>query len=293
MMEKKEKNKKAEMRPTTKRTHRWAFPFGLGIGVLAIIGAITLISFGVNSIKKVTDQTALKKEYAIFIKNVIRNDPRPYDDLKEAPMAQLLDAAIWDLIGTGDTTVGKYEYSENDPIGYRVPQEDIEVYFVRLFGSEIKPQHETILGAGYTFHYDAIAQEYTIPVTGISPIYVPTVSDIDKKGNSIILTVGFVGYGEWATDDLGWQVDPLPIKNMKITLRERKTDSKDIPPYYVGSLQAIVAEDIAISTAAKPTTTQAPQTTQPDTEQTTTISELAQTDDTTETGETDNSTATD
>lgn len=280
-------NEKLEVIPQTKRGHRWAFPFGLSIAVLAVIGAITLVSFGVNSIKKVTDQTDLKREYAIFVKNVIRNDPSPFDDINKANMSQLLDSAIWDLIGTGDTAIGKYEYSENDPIGYRIPQDDIELCFVRLFGSEVKPQHETVLGAGYTFYYDAVTKEYTIPVTGISPIYVPRVYSIDKKGSSIILTVGFVGYGEWDTDDLGWHTDPEPVKFMKITLRERKTDNKDIPPYYVGALQATEAEDIAVSTAKKSTATQAPPTTQAETEQTI---ETAETDDS---GETVNNTSID
>ncbi|HZK38964.1 MAG TPA: hypothetical protein VFD23_02280 [Clostridia bacterium] len=286
-------HEKRKMKPQTKRTHRWAFPLGLGIGILAIIGAITLISFGINSIKQVTNKTALKKEYAVFIKNVVRNDPSPYDDISKANMSELLDAAIWDLIGTGNTAVGKYEYSENDPIGFRIPQDDIEFHFVRLFGSEVKPQHDAVLGAGYTFFYDAVAKEYTIPVTGISPIYAPEVYAIDKKGSSIILTVGFVGYGEWDTDELGWHTDPEPVKFMKITLRERKTDNPDIPPYYVGALQATEAEDIAVSTAKKSETTQTPPTTQAETEQTDQTAETDDTGETVETGDTDNSTSTD
>lgn len=281
-----EKNEKLQVSPLTKRKHRWAFPLGLSITVLAIIGAITLVSLGVNGIKKVADKTELKREYAIFIKNVIRNDPSTYDDISKADMSQLLDSAVWDLIRVGNLDAGKYTYSENEPIGYRIPQEDIEYCFIRLFGSEIKPEHNTVNGVGYTFTYDAVTKEYTIPVTGVSPIYVPEVYNIDKKGSSIILTVGFKGYGEWNLDDLGWNIDPDPVKIMKITLRERKTDKQDIPPYYVGALQATDATDIAVSTATPPTTDP------PVTKQVAQTSESTQIGDTTENGETDDNTST-
>lgn len=288
-------NETLETRPGIKRTHRWAFPLGLGIALLAIIGAITLISFGVSGVKRVADKTKLKTEYAIFIKNVIRNDPSPFDDISTANVPQLLDCAIWDLVGNGDIEAGKYEYSESDPIGYRIPQEDIELSFARLFGNEIKPQHDTVLGAGYTFYYDAVTKEYTIPVTGVSPIYVPKVYTIDKKGRSIILTVGFVGYGEWDTNDLGWNTDPEPIKYMKITLRERKSDNKDIPPYYVGALQATDALEVAVETNKDSLTTQAlpitqPEITQPKTTQTDETSDDDQTDENGSTAESDKNT---
>jgi hypothetical protein len=280
-------NENQKAKPHAKRRHSWAFPLGLGIVALAIVGAITLVSFGINSVKKLTDKTALKTEYGIFVQNVIRNDPYPFDDISKANMSQLLDSAIWELIGNGKMEADKYEYSDTDPIGYRVPVKEVDFNFVKLFGSEISPLHDTILGSGYTFYFDTVTQEYTIPVTGISPIYMPQVYTIDKQGSSIILTVGFVGYGEWDMDELGWAIDPVPVKFMKITLRERSSTNKDIPEYYVGALQAAEEPDEATTDEEETDTTKAV-TTQAVTTQTietTGTDETTQTDETSESGD--------
>ncbi len=275
--------KNATLEARAKRTHPWAFPLGLGIAALAIVGVITLMTLGVQGIKYLTDKTPQKNAYAAFLQSVVRNDPSPFDDISKANMPQLLDAAIWNLIGTGASAFEKYEYSDSDPIGYIVPLEDVEASFVRLFGSEIKPLHATVLGAGYTFYYDAVTQEYTIPITGISPIYVPKVYEIEKKGSSIFLSVGFVGYNDWAVDKMGRQIEPKPVKVMKITLRERKTDDKNIPSYYIAALQAADADEIAVSTAKKSKQTM-PETTLP-----VETTQVTETPETTEEPQTDES----
>lgn len=284
-------NDKLEVRPQTRRTHPWAFPFGLSIALLAIVGAITLLSFGIKGIKHVTNQDKLKYDYAVFIKNVVRNDPSPFDDISKAGMSQLLDSAIWDLINKSkeDMAKGEYKFSVTEPMGYQLPQEEVEFCFVRLFGSEVKPVHETVFGTGYTFFYDPTTKTYTIPATDNSPIYVPKVYAIDKKGSSIILTVGYWGYGEWDVNDIGWNVFPDPVKFMKITLRERKTDVEGIPAYYVGALQATEATDIAVSTVKKPDKTK-PETTVVDT---TVAPVTSETSETGETGENTEPTVTD
>lgn len=281
---------KVDVRPQTRRTHPWAFPLGLGIALLAIVGAITLLSFGIKGIKFVTNQDGLKYDYAVFLKNVVRNDPSPFDDISKADMSQLLDSAVWELINKSkeDLAKGKYMYSESEPIGYRLPQEEVEFCFVRLFGNEVKPLHDDVFGVGYTFFYDAATKTYTIPATDNAPIYVPKVHRIDKKGSSIILTVGYSGYGEWDVNDIGWNIHPEPVKFMKITLRERKTDTEGIPAYYVGALQATDASVVDVSTIKMPDKTE-PETTLIATTDGT--SETGETDDTGESAETDDATA--
>jgi hypothetical protein len=253
---------KTNFTPRKRRSHPWAFPLGLVIIGLAVVGTVTLISYGVNGIKQLTDKSALKAEYEVFLKDVVRNDPKPFDDIKNADMSFLLDSAIWDFLVTAGFEEGKYEYSESEPIGYRVPADDIERHFIKLFGTEIEPVYAEVLGAGYTFAYDEATEFYTIPVTSSYPLYTAKVFNVDKKGGSIILTVGYLGFGEWEQDEKGRYIEPIPDKYMRITLRERATEIEGLPGYYVGAIQATVAEDLPDATTKAPeTTTAVPETT--------------------------------
>lgn len=222
-----------EERPRRKRKHRWAFPLGLGIVALAVVGLITLISWGVGGIKDLTDKTALKAEYEGFLTQVVRNDPDPFDDISKANMSQLLDAAIWKVISNPENEPGQFEFSTEEPVGYIIKQSDVEMQFEKTFGPEVKPQHMTVAGNGYDFTYIASKSCYIIPITGIDYVYTPKVDSISKKGDSIILIVGYISNGDWKQDARGRFVDPDPVKFMKITLRETNGD----PPYYIAAIQ--------------------------------------------------------
>ncbi len=232
---------RTETRPHRKRLHPWAFPLGLAVAALAIVGAITLISLGVNGIKELTDKSAQKAEYESFLTQVVRNDPDPFDDISKANMSQLLEAAIFEFLEASKNSTNTYEYSSVDPVGQIIPQDKIEEKFKKLFGSEVTPVHTTILGNGYTLYYDEAKKSYILPLTGIEPIYTPVVSAIDKKGNSIILTVGYVASGEWHQDERGRLNNPEPEKYMKITLRKPDTESG----YYISAIQETEALETA------------------------------------------------
>lgn len=228
----------SEARPRRKRRHPWAFPLGLAIIALAVTGAVMLISTGVNEIKKLTDDSQLKTKYETFLAPVVMNDPDPFDDISKANMSQLLDATIWALLKSNPDP-DKYEYSEGNTVGIIVPKGDVEVQFERLFGTEVKPKHMTVEGNSYEFVYDEAKQSYIIPLTGVLPTYTPKVYKINKKGNSTILTVGYIGGSDWAQDEQGNFVAPKPGKYMKITLRENGKS------YYISAIQATDAPEAA------------------------------------------------
>ena len=234
-----------------KGARRWAFPLGLLIAVLALVGAVTVIAAGVGAAKNAVQKSRNFDEYNKMLTPVVMNDPDAFDDITNANPEQLIDIAIWSILKS-DLAPDRYEYGES---GMIIPEADVTASFEKLFGTEIRPTHGTVEGYGYEFTYDASKQTYTIPLTGIVPTYTPRVVDLDKTNNSIVLTVAYLGGDQWAQDGEGNMVAPEPDKYMKVTLREKDGS------YYISALQNTATPETATTVAASETTTSAPETT--------------------------------
>lgn len=259
-----------------RRTHRWAFPLGLLIIVLAVVGAVRAVTWGVDKIGQLTDDSELKAEYEAFLTPVVMNDPSPFDDISKANMAQLIDITVWSLLNSGEASPNEYELYEGETVGLLVPKADIEEEFERLFGKDIKPDHTKATESSYDFVYNPSLEGYIIPLTGVVPAYTPRVYKIDKKGSSVILTVGYLSSNDWAQDSQGNFIEPEPGKYMKITLR------KGSDTYYLSAIQATDASDVVYDKPTKtPNTTTDIQSLFPTTEPSTQSDTTSTTDATT------------
>lgn len=207
---------------------KWAFPLGLVIVLLAVVGLVFLVLLSVDGIQKITDNGKQKKAYESFLLPIVMNDPNTFDDITQADMEQLLDSTIWSLIKKNVET-DKYDYFEDKLL---VPQKDVEKQFAKMFGKDVKPKHQTVNGSEYQFEYDESKQAYKIPVFGMENTYTPKVLKIDKKSSSIVLTVGYISGSEWTQDEYGKMVEPDPSKYVKITLRTKGGSN------YVSAIQA-------------------------------------------------------
>jgi hypothetical protein len=217
----------------TVRKNKWAFPVGLLIVLLAVIGVVFLILLSVDGIKFLTNDHKQKEEYETFLMPIVMNDPDPFDDITKANMEQLLDSAIWSLIRQNAET-DKYEYDDDRLV---IPRKDVENEFAKLFGTDTKPKHQTVSGSEYQFEYDEGKAGYKIPIFGMENTYTPKVIDIDKKNNSILLTVGYISGSEWAQDERGNLIEPDPSKYVRITIREKDN------LHYVSAIQATDAPE--------------------------------------------------
>lgn len=235
-----------------KGARKWAFPLGLLIAVLALVGVVTVLVAGVSAIRGVVEKSKNFDEYNTLLAPVVMNDPAAFDDLTQADPEQLLDITIWSILRSG-LSPDQYDYDDN---GMVIPEADVTAEFVRLFGTEVAPQHGTVEGYGYTFAYDATQQTYSIPLTGVVPTYTPRVVDKETRGDTIVLTVGYIGGDQWAQDEQGNMVAPEPDKYMRVTLREGENG------YYISALQNTAAPETA-TTAAPPAPTAPPATTVP------------------------------
>ncbi len=224
-----------------KKKNRFAFPIGVIALILAVIGLVSVIKFGIGAVKNITDNSAKKAEYEKFLAPVVMFDPDPFDDLTQADIPQLVNSAVWALLKSENGTEG-YAYSDG---GIVVPQADIEKYFTSLFGNEIDlpSLHASIDMSEYDIIYDSAMQSYILPITGIESAYTPKVYDIEKQGSSVILTVGYIGNKAWVQIENGEMTAPEPDKYMKITLRERNGGM------YISSIQNADAQEVIAETA--------------------------------------------
>lgn len=221
------------------KKNKLAFPVGVIAAVLAVIGLITVIRFSADTVKNLANNSAEKAELEKMLAPVVMFDPDPFDDLTQADVSQLLNSAVWALL-MSDEGADKYPYSEGENIGIIVPQADIEKYFISLFGNEIDiaSMHSSLDMSEYDISYNAALKSYILPITGIESAYTPKVYDIEKKGSSLILSVGYIGNKAWVQVADGEFSAPEPDKFMKITIRERDGGR------YISSIQATDVQEV-------------------------------------------------
>lgn len=207
------------------------FIVGFAVFALTVVGIVSIVGFLGDRIQDSLIESKSEKMavYEEFIAPVIMNDPDTFDDITKANMEQLLSIAIWSVIDKG-ADPEKYEYTDG---GMLMPQKEVEEMFISLFGSEIKLTHCTVDGGeGVEFKYSEKKKCYIIPITGITPIYLPDVTEAKEKDNTIVLNVGYLASSDWVQDSEGNMVPPEPGKYMKITLGKNSDGS-----FYVRAIQ--------------------------------------------------------
>lgn len=203
---------------------------GLLVLILAFVGVASLVITVTRHIdKSVGEKNAQKySAYEKFIAPVIMNDPDTFDDITVADMGQLVSIAIWSILDS-NSAPDKYEYTGD---GMLLPEKEVEEKFTSLFGSEVKIVHTGVDGGGIDFRYSEKKKAYVIPITGITPIYTPEVTDVKEKSGSVELTVGYLHSDDWQQDSQGNMIAPEPGKYMKITLGVNNDGS-----YFVRAIQ--------------------------------------------------------
>ncbi len=229
-----------------KSTHKAAFPVGLAVVVLALIGAVTIIVSAINGISTAVKKDSDFSEYNTLLTPVVLIDPDTFDDITKADMNQLIEMSVWSLL---KSNISPDTYTTTSG-GLAIPKEDVEKEFVKLFGTEVKPVHATAAGYGYEFVYDATAGTYTIPLTGIVPIYTPMVVGKDETADTVVLTVACLAGDAWEQGTDGKMIEPAPDKYIKVTLREKNGS------YYISAIQNTTTPEVATTVPSSETTTE-------------------------------------
>ena len=221
-----------------KRGGKGTFALGLAIILLALVGAGFLISVGIGQIKNHTGDSKEKAEYEDYLYPVATLDINTFDDVTGADMKDLICSSILSLLDDSDNSPYDFEFVEGEVSGMGIPQKTVEKAFKELFGTEVKPIHQSVECSTCIFTYQSQAKRYVIPVTGYDPAYIPKVLEINKTGEGAVeLLAGYVSFGDWEKSEDGEFTSPEPAKYRKITLR--KADKG----YYISAIQNADAPD--------------------------------------------------
>ena len=221
-----------------KRAHKWAFPLGVILSALAVVGLVTLVSLLAGYVRQWYENPKEKQEYEKFLTKIILHDPDPFDSVGAVPngnIPQLLDISIWAILHPGDDAKPTAPPPTDDNGNMLIKEEDVEAEYMKIFG-EKPPRHASIEGSDYGFIYDPEAKVYLVPSTGSLSIYFPRVrpGGIKKTGNTIELTVDYLVYNDFKLDGSGLTPeDPDPAKTMLITLYAQADPDY---PYRVASI---------------------------------------------------------
>lgn len=222
-----------------RRSHKWAFPLGLILTALAVVGAVTLVRMAVNGIQNQLSNQEEYQRYEEFLSKIIVHDPDPFDSVASVPLAnisQLLDISIWSILKGDDAT--PENLPQDDEGNMLIDQEKVAAEFEKLFG-ERPPKHASIEGSDFEFIYDPETKVYRVPVTGALNIYSPRVIDAKKTGSNIELTVEYLAFNDFKLDSRGYRIEPVDAaKTMLITLFVQPDES-----FRVGAIRQATGKD--------------------------------------------------
>lgn len=238
------------MSETTKRkhkgSHKLAFPIGCILLLFAAIGVVTVVISAVSGINTVAEKAKKYDEYEKLLTPVVLIDPDNFDDVTKADMSQLLEISIWSLLKS-DINPDTFESTEN---GISIPKSAVEEEFVKLFGKEVKPVHGTVDGYGLEFPYDAKTETYTVPLTGVTPVYTPKIVGKTTSSDTVVLTVACLAGDAWEQGENGDMIEPTPDKYIKVTLR------KNDDGVYISAIQSTTTPEVATTEKQTETTTE-------------------------------------
>ncbi len=207
-----------QVRKHKRRKH--AAPIGGVYVVMALIGAITVVSLCMQLTSRVLDNSSTKTEIEDFIRPVVMFDPVPFENPIDIGRDQLLLYSMWaNLIGEKRSS---YIYNENGEM--QVPASDLDVAAAKLFGPDVVLDHRSFGDYNNSYYYDSQLGVYNLMVPSILDFYSPRVENIRRLEKD--LYAASVGYlppnNAWNVSYSGAGNSSTPEKYMDFVLRKVK-----------------------------------------------------------------------
>lgn len=174
------------------RKSNLAAPLGAAILILAVIGAVFLISSVWKAVDRALDNSSQKTELEELLYPVLMFDPIPFESVDTADPVTLLQSSIWAAVlsDTGD----KYSIELGETLV--VPTTDVNAAAVRLFGPDVELVHQTFGELDQNYYYNTLDEAYHIPLYTQVGYYIPRITEIEKVSDAqFSLTVGYVAPG--------------------------------------------------------------------------------------------------
>lgn len=185
------------------KNRKTLFAVGIIVIILAVVGLVNTVKFGMGVVSDIVNQTALKNEFAVFLYPLVITDGPAFESTENTPSSVIINAAIWRIIMNGDT-----EKYENDGINMTVSQIDVESSAAALFGYGINIEHQTVGFSSNVFEYNASSKSYLVPLDPNYNTYWPRVSEISNVGELFTVTVEYMPPSMYATEGMDYELEP-------------------------------------------------------------------------------------
>jgi len=186
--EKERKTYSAKGNKSQNKIHRRRIITGAIFCTLALIGVLSIISGVVKTGVKILDNTEEKKEYNTLLASLVVYDPLPFETPDQADQHLLKASSVWAAIMNEDMSV----YETNEWGETLLPAADVDKYFAKLFGTQIKLTHGTFSDRDVDFEFVEEAQAYIIPTTSFPTGFEPQVEKIRSSFTERTVTVGYL-----------------------------------------------------------------------------------------------------
>ena len=239
-----EKPASAEETPASRRVDkkgnrrgkfRYAVPVGIVVTILALVGVVSLVIFGIGAIARLNDTTQLKKDIYYFLEPVLYYNPTPFENINETEQDAFLNAAAYrvSLAEQIRMLVDKDEncaYPVDDQGRIVVPALEIENAYHTLFGSNAPLTHRTVEEGGLT--YSEGDNSYYVPFETLTSGYKVVIADVDRQAGAYVVKVGFVANADIPYDEHGNLMEPTAAM---ATYFQTYTLTLNGPTYYISA----------------------------------------------------------
>lgn len=220
----------------TKRQKTTAF-LGAIMSLFVVIGVISTIWAIVNVSDQIINNTSQKNELAQEIFPFVIIDIPEFDNPTKLDNSAIISSAIWEFIINEED---KSKYSKDNLGSLYVPDVDIEHYIRKLYGNDIKIQHQSVDDSSVIMNYDPDRKMYNVESTPKFLPYKPRVDKISKSNDIYTLKVSYIlPDAMWNFDqsNRNEQVD----KTMEYVLKKNKNS------YQVLSVKLLSVEGVTSS----------------------------------------------
>lgn len=201
---------------TEKRPNKFYLIFAIFIIIMSLIGVYSTVRFVADGITEIANQTSLKNDIALFIYPVVAVDPPAFTTVEEMPSSVAVEAALWRIILTGDTS--NYEKLYNTYM--YVPAVDVEFNIRSLFGNAVTITHQTVGSTSSSFTYNEDTNTYLVPISPRYTAYSPVITEISNVGELYTVRVKYMPPTALAIEGIDLQEGAT--KEMEYTLSKSK-----------------------------------------------------------------------
>ncbi len=198
------------------KPNKFYLVFAVFIIVMSIIGIVSTVRFGVQTVNEIANQTSLKNDIALFLYPIVTVDPPEFSETNEIPSSVVIESAIWRIILTGDNS--NYERLYNTYM--YVPAVDVEFSVRSIYGNSAQIVHQSVGSTSTSFTYVESTNSYLVPISPRYTAYSPVVTEISNIGELYTVTVEYMPPTALAIE--GIKLENTTTKTMIYTLSKSK-----------------------------------------------------------------------